>query len=94
MYQETARETLSELWRYQEFQVVWMLLSWLIMLIIVFIAMIVLLHIVYILGYNSPLYYKKSPNRGWSKRLLPTALLLIGVLSGIYLFMDYITPSI
>lgn len=51
-----------------------------ILLAVCIIVVVLVLHTVHIIGQESPLYRKKKPVEGWTKRVFTAGLLLIAVL--------------
>jgi len=74
-YLSIARDLLA----YREFHGLILLLQAVLWLCLLAIVVVVLLHVLYLLGYQSPLYKKRSPRANWSRRFFGSSL-LVGLL--------------
>ena len=84
------RDGFEVLYKYQEFKVVFTGLRYSLLLIVALLLIVSLLHIAYLLGFNSPLYRRKSPARGWNRQFFVAILCLIALTGGFYWFLGYI----
>jgi hypothetical protein len=72
------------LWEYREFQIVFEVFRNALLALIGVVTLLVLLHVLFLLGYNSWLYRRRSPRPGWTKRFFGAAVVLIVLSYGIY----------
>ncbi|HAC56122.1 TPA: hypothetical protein DCF80_01350 [Candidatus Saccharibacteria bacterium] len=91
---ENYIEVFRDLWQYQEFRVLYHSLRYSLLVIAMLLIVFFLLHIIYMLGYNSPLYRGKSPRIGWSKRLIPSILILFSILLGLFWVGGYMIAQV
>lgn len=75
---------LRALWRYPEFQTVLQACRYALLALAAAVLIIGLLHVLYMLGFNSPLYRRRSPRVGWSKRIVPAATILFLAFTGLF----------
>lgn len=69
---------------YPEFVSLVTLVRYALLALIGLLIILTLLHGAYLLGYNSPLYRRRSPRPGWSRRLLPILGLFFALVIGMY----------
>lgn len=87
---DVYRNGLSRLLEFREFMVLYTALRYGLLLLIVALLMVALLHILYVLGFNSPLYKRKSPARGWGKRFAVALLSLLVIIAAYYWLLTYL----
>lgn len=58
-----------------------------ILLAICIIMVVLLMHTLHIMGQDSPLYRKKKPVEGWTKRVFTAGVLLIAILLALLWFL-------
>lgn len=71
-YQQYTIELLS----YEEVRVLLVILGYVAVVAAIVVVAVMVLHLVFIAGYPSPLYRQRSPGRGWTKRLLAVGTLV------------------
>lgn len=86
---ELYLEVLRDLLVYPEFRVALQGFRLTFLVVAASLIVLALLHTVYVLGYNSPLYRRKSPRPGWTKRFVPSLALLFLVMLTLYWFTGY-----
>ena len=69
---------------YPEFMSIFTLLRYMLLALTGGLVVLAVLHVMFMLGYNSPLYRRKSPRLGWSKKLLPALAVFFAVAVGLY----------
>ena len=76
----------QNLFSYQEFRALVSLFQASLWVMILIILVFVVMHVLYMLGYQTPLYKKRSPRAHWNKRFFRSAflmsLLILAVLTG------------
>lgn len=72
------------LWEHHEFQVLIRLFRYGLLALAGLVVVVGLLHVLYMLGFNSPLYRRRSPRVGWSKKILPALALLFAAFTGLF----------
>lgn len=75
---------LRALWQYPEFQTVMQVFRYGVLVLAGIMVIVGLLHVSYMLGFNSPLYCRRSPRIGWSKKILPVITLLFMAFIGFF----------
>lgn len=75
---------LQALWQYPEFQTVLQACRYVLLALAAGVLIIGLLHALYMLGFDSPLYRRRSPRVGWSKRILPAVTILFLAFTGLF----------
>lgn len=80
VYWALDMEQLNDFLQRANYQPVFSLLRAGILLAIGVIVAILLLHTLHIMGQSSPLYRKRKPVEGWTKRVFTAGILLIAVL--------------
>lgn len=72
---DTHLPLLKDLFSYPEFRVLFGFLQALLWVLLLLIVVMVVLHVAYLLGYQSPLYRKRSPKLRWSRQFFAVSLL-------------------
>jgi ABC-type sugar transport system permease subunit len=74
------------LFSYQEFWALFKLFQASLWVLIIVIIVMVAMHVLYMLGYQTPLYKKRSPRARWSKKFyrasVAMSLLMLAILTG------------
>jgi hypothetical protein len=77
-------QILRDLWQYHEFQILYLGLRYALLVIVLGLLIIMLLHVSYLLGFNSPLYSRRSPKQKWNKRFFPAMAIIIICIYALY----------
>lgn len=92
---ETYLKILNDLLSYWQVRLAVVVLEYIMLLAATIIAAIIVLHMVFIAGYRSPLYRRRSPRPRWTGQLMAGGAVIIGVLLGLtYLTDQYLKATL
>lgn len=87
----------EDLFAYKEFRALFSLFEAGLWLLVGLIVVVIVLHVLYMLGRQSPLYKKRNPRANWSKHFFRAAflviILLVALLAGVEWLQGNITQN-
>jgi hypothetical protein len=90
IYLDIAENLLS----YKEFWGLLHLLQALLWLLILLVIAVVVMHFMYILGRETPLYRKRTPKARWNKQFFRASGLVLALILGVLLGTEWITENV
>ena len=90
VYLDIAENLLS----YREFWGLLQLLQAILWMLILLVIAIVVMHFMYILGRETPLYRKRTPKARWNKRFFRAAGLVLALIMAVLLSTEWIAENV